>query len=265
MAQEELIMKNRTLSAILLVFSIFLSSCGPGQLFGPTITPTPTSTSTPTLTPTNTLTLTPTNTLTPTSTNTPTNTPTSTATSTPEPICNPGTTVLGSIDDDLREYVDIVDVSTTLEENKFSVIFTLREIPEEITINLEDTENGWPEIGWGVAIDVDNDPDTGWETFMTNTGYGYDKILQAFYFKQAGSERTGEVQNLFRFNTAIWNVKDGGGISKGTSGTISVDIEANTITLSANIPGMTADSYLYFFAFHIEEGQQIFDELCVRW
>ena len=43
----------------------FLAACGPGQLLGPTLTPTPTNTSTPTLTPTSTLTLTPTLTSTP--------------------------------------------------------------------------------------------------------------------------------------------------------------------------------------------------------
>ena len=55
----------------------FLSACGPGQLFGPTLTPTSTNTSTPTLTPT------PTFTLTPTLTSTPTITATITASSTP--------------------------------------------------------------------------------------------------------------------------------------------------------------------------------------
>lgn len=61
------------------VVSLFLSSCGPGQLFGPTLTPTPTITPSPTVTPSPTLTLTPTSTLTfapsPTFTPTPTVTP----------------------------------------------------------------------------------------------------------------------------------------------------------------------------------------------
>jgi hypothetical protein len=41
---------------LLLISNSFLSGCGPGQLFGPTLTPTPTNTSTPTRTPTPTLT-----------------------------------------------------------------------------------------------------------------------------------------------------------------------------------------------------------------
>jgi len=57
---------------ILVVISLLVSSCGPGQLFGPTITPSPTATLTPTITPSPTLTRTPTSTPTPTITPTPT-------------------------------------------------------------------------------------------------------------------------------------------------------------------------------------------------
>jgi hypothetical protein len=56
-----------------LVIILLFTSCGPGQLFGPTITPSPTPTSTPTITPSPTSTPTPT--LTPTLTPTPTITP----------------------------------------------------------------------------------------------------------------------------------------------------------------------------------------------
>jgi hypothetical protein len=61
---------------ISLLGSLLLSACGPGQLLGPTFTPTATITQTPTSTPTPTLT--PTLTLTPTVTLTPTQTPTPT-------------------------------------------------------------------------------------------------------------------------------------------------------------------------------------------
>ena len=80
---------NRILFYIF-TLSLFLSGCGPGQLFGPTITPSPTITNTPTPT------LTPTNTSTPTSTptDTPTSTPTQTATSEPTSTLTPVTTGL---------------------------------------------------------------------------------------------------------------------------------------------------------------------------
>jgi len=56
------------------VLILFFSACGPGQLFGPSVTPSPTWTNTQTLTPTASSTLTPT--LTPSLTSTPTLTPT---------------------------------------------------------------------------------------------------------------------------------------------------------------------------------------------
>lgn len=62
-------LRNCLLSIVLA--SLLISGCGPGQLFGPTVTPSPTSTSTPTITPT----FTSTPTLTPSPTPTPTLTP----------------------------------------------------------------------------------------------------------------------------------------------------------------------------------------------
>lgn len=59
----------------ILVISLVISGCGAGQLFGPTVTPSPTSTSTLTSTPLPTATLAPTETPIPTATLTPTNTP----------------------------------------------------------------------------------------------------------------------------------------------------------------------------------------------
>ena len=56
-------LKQFLILVISLIFSLMLVACGPGQLFGPTTTPTPTSTLTPTLTPS--ITPTPTATYTP--------------------------------------------------------------------------------------------------------------------------------------------------------------------------------------------------------
>jgi hypothetical protein len=59
-----MVSKFRNLFILLIMSVSFLTACGPGQLFGPTITPSPTltltSTSTPTFTPSPTATLTPT-------------------------------------------------------------------------------------------------------------------------------------------------------------------------------------------------------------
>jgi Tol biopolymer transport system component len=70
-------MKKTFALLFIALFVILSSGCGPGKMFGPTLTPTPTNTPIPTNTPT------PTNTQTPTPTSTPTSTPTYTPTPTP--------------------------------------------------------------------------------------------------------------------------------------------------------------------------------------
>lgn len=75
-------MKSKWVVPLIIFISIILAGCGPGKLFGPTLTPTPTVT----LTPTTTTTFTPTST----TTNTPTFTPTPTNTQTPTPTPSGG-------------------------------------------------------------------------------------------------------------------------------------------------------------------------------
>jgi hypothetical protein len=89
---------------LLFLFSLLISGCGPGQIFGPTFTPTPTSTSTPTITPTSTLTFTP--------TLTPTKKPTPTQTDTPIPPSGLGirTSSLVSSFSDMFKFSDIPDI-----------------------------------------------------------------------------------------------------------------------------------------------------------
>jgi hypothetical protein len=63
--------KLQNTAILLLIIGLFISGCGPGQMFGPTKTPIPTLTSTPTSTATPTLTPSTTPTITPTATSTP--------------------------------------------------------------------------------------------------------------------------------------------------------------------------------------------------
>ena len=86
-------MKSKLLLLLIFCCAFLLVSCGPGQLLGPTITPSPTNTSTPT----------PTNTPSPTPTSTPTQIPTSTPL--PIPTLISGTT----LDQACQIYVSGID------------------------------------------------------------------------------------------------------------------------------------------------------------
>lgn len=109
----------RKLIALLILLSFSISACGPGQIFGPTITPTPTSTSTPTQTPTSTPTPTSTSTPTPTSTSTPT--PTSTLTATVQRTSTPSNTPIP---------ISGLGVRTSEIVRSFTNLFTFHEIAD---------------------------------------------------------------------------------------------------------------------------------------
>jgi len=244
-------MNRKVFAFFVFAFSLLFSGCGPGQLLGPTITPTPTSTSTPTPTST------------PTATFTPTATATATFTPTPMPVCNPNSTVQGTADESLPGNMDMLGVTSTLDGYNFTVVFTVRDIPDEIVIDNNNLKKGNIEMAWGISIDTDNNPDTGEPAAFIGSGYGYETLLLAFNFKQ-GSERSGAIQNLFGNRTHVWIYQEGGGISSGSSGKITVDQSAKTITLtSANIQGITPESYLHFFTFH-NVTQMVVDEICRR-
>jgi len=210
-----------------------------------------TQTAAPTLTPT----------LTPTATSTIVPTLTPTATATLVPVCRPGNVVQGAIDSNLLGYINILKVTTSLNGENLTVIFHLRELPDEITIN-RGSRVGTPEIAWGVAIDVDNNVDTGFSTYLGNLGYGYDSILQAFNFKQ-GDEITGSIENLFSYGTFVWTYSADASISTGASGDIQVDQDEKTITISGDIPGIGDDSYLHFFSYYFSLSEPI-NQLCQR-
>jgi hypothetical protein len=196
-------------------------------------------------------------------------TPEPTATSTPLPICHLGDTIKGTTDDSISlGYIDIVEVSTSIEGTKLTVVFTLKELPEQITINKPGSPG--PEIAWGVAIDVDNNPGTGAKAFMTKSGSGYDVYLQASHFRNSNGETTDEIGKLFRSETFVWIPnEDKNGLARWGQGSISVDLTAKTITLSgdmssANISDLTPDSVLYFYAYSGGPNSLIVDELCQR-
>ena len=244
---------GKSVLVILLTLMFFLSACSSGQ-GEPTIAPTLTITDTPIPKPTNTST--------PTFTPEPTSTPTLTAT--PVPVCKPNESFVGISREDMPEYLDILNVSSTLDGSTLTVVFTVRGIPDEITINSDTLQQGQYEIAWGVAIDTDNNPDTGGSGLLRNSGYGYEYSLQAFNIKY-GDEATDTIQNLFQDNNSkVWDYSVDGTSSNVANATFDVDQEAKTITLVADIPDITENSYLHFFTYYDGGQGFILDEVCQR-
>ena len=103
--------KRMTTIIFLSITTLAVYACAPGGNFGPVSTPTLTFT------------------LTPKPTMTPTITPT------PVPVCKPGNVIQSVVNQDINGLADILQVSTTLNGTLLEVTFTVREIPDEITIN----------------------------------------------------------------------------------------------------------------------------------
>ena len=104
---------------------------------------------------------------------------------------------------------------------------------------------------------------------MTRSGYGFDAYLQVFKFKTSGGESTGTVENVFSNWYGVAEAADDGGITfLKNKTTFSVNREDKTITLSADIPNISPDSYLSFYTFYRDfqqrDYQPLVDELCQR-
>jgi len=242
---------------LVLPFLFILSGCGLNRASVPTPLPTYTQPSSPTSPPATETTL-------PTSTAEFVATATNIATATPPPVCHVGETIESATNGSLPSYIDIVKVSTKLSGSKFSATFTMNWLPDQIMIDRNILGYGAAEIAWGVAIDVDNDPNTGSSIPLTSSGYGYDYVLQAANFKE-GEEVQGGLQALFSDKVNVWEVFADGSNSVLHQGKIYVDTATASITLSGDIKGIKKDSYLQFFAIYFPTAsQQLTDEICQR-
>ena len=100
------------------------------------------------------------------------------------------------------------------------------------------------EYEWQVAIDVDNDRETG--------PLGFDYALGASHFVY-GSRVDLPLEEVGQANS--WQMEAGAGVNL-SSVSIEVSHEENTITLSGEIPGITPQSRLAFEAYDFLEGSE---------
>ena len=174
----------------------------------------------------------------------------------------PGDRVTDAVWDVPAAHVDIAEVETSLSGERLTVVFHLRDLPESLTFNRTEFGRGIKEYEWEVAIDVDNDRSTG--------PGGFDTLLTAYHITFMPSNRTdadvtapiGEM-----VESGVWEIHPDGSTSTetyatevhsgGSSRTIedggsTVYVEADTITISDVVPGITSESRLAFSAYDVE-------------
>ena len=153
-------------------------------------------------------------------------------------LTGPGQTVTDESEDAAASHVDITKVSTSLSGETLTAVFHLRDIPETLTFNRTGISENYGEYGWKVLIDIDGDRETG------NSGTEY--MLSASHFVRA-SEKGNNAQASIesKVEAGVSKAQSGGFVSM-LDATLEVSPEEDTITLSGNIPGITAESQLTF-------------------
>ncbi|MCY4115519.1 MAG: hypothetical protein OXF55_01370 [Caldilineaceae bacterium] len=156
-------------------------------------------------------------------------------------LAGPGQTVTDEIEGASPSHVDITKVSTSLSDETLTVVFHLRDVPETLTFNRTGISGNYMEYGWEVLIDVDNDRETG------NGGAEYK--LSASHFvppSEKGSNAKASIESEVEAN--VLKARSDGFMFM-IDATLEVSPEEDTITLSGNIPGITAESQLTFSAY----------------
>ena len=153
----------------------------------------------------------------------------------------PGQSVTDEIEDATASHVDITKVSTSLSGETLTAVFHLRDLPETLTFNRTGISEYYMEYGWDVSIDIDGDRETG------NRGIEYE--LSASHFVSSSEKGNNAKASIdSKVEAAVLKARSDGFMTL-IDASLVVSPEEDTITLSGNIPGITAESQLTFSAY----------------
>ena len=159
----------------------------------------------------------------------------------------PGESVIDDVSDALPAHVDVTEISTSLSGETLTVMFHLRDVPETLTFERTGVPKYDLEYSWEVSIDVDDNQNTGVA--------GFEYILSSVYvtaYGSSGSDRSTAITTA-NLQTNTWHLKSTGEAFPEFDflewARIEVSAEEDTITLSGEIPGITADSQLAFIVY----------------
>ena len=163
-----------------------------------------------------------------------------------EPI-RPGDSVTDAVADVPAAHIDITEIETSLFGERLTVVFHLRDLPETLRFNRTEHGEGSKEYEWEVAIDVDNDPSTG--------PGGFDTLLTAYHIaflshKGTDADTIAPIGEMLE--GAVWETHADGSTSTFADADLAVFAEAETITISGYIHGITSESRLTFSAHDVQ-------------
>ncbi|MCX6054215.1 MAG: hypothetical protein NTZ74_04725 [Chloroflexi bacterium] len=221
--------KFAAIMIIAVLSSMLLSSCSAGQNVDPTILPS--TTVIDTLQPTATKTPQPTSTITPTSEPT-----------TPFPVIKMSNPAL-----------NVTDIRVTVNGEYVTAVFYLQDVPEKLTFNRTGVAQYSEEYSWDIWIDTSNDLNTSLDSDGQQGSVTTYSLFTAANF-HPGQNESIPIENGVHAAVALLSEN---GLSNASMGSIKVDPEANTITLSGFVPGVTPNSHFSFEVYDANPGGQV--------
>ena len=161
----------------------------------------------------------------------------------------PGQTAVDEISHSLPPHIDITEVDTHLRDDILTVVFHLRDLPDRLTFNRTGVTGGQMEYIWQVSVDVDGDEETGIE--------GADFALLGYHFALSSNVGTNSTQSIESGTEGAGWVLSTDGDIRGLfigSATLEASAEANTVTLSGAVHGITPQSRLTFGVYDYMNG-----------
>ena len=141
-------------------------------------------------------------------------------------------------------YIDIVKVESDLDGEVLSVVFHLRDLPEEIELNRKGREEGTPEYMWLVYIDTDLEEEKEPDRFEYMFS-AYSDPLSEKLGSSPAMQLLEEAVDVFLFEAAEGNTMT----QVQTEVRLTVSADDNIIVLIGEVPGISAESLVAFTAF----------------
>ncbi|MDE0311426.1 MAG: hypothetical protein OXI52_04110, partial [Caldilineaceae bacterium] len=163
-----------------------------------------------------------------------------------------GNAVADDVSDVPAAHIDITAVDTLLSGETLTAVFHLRDVPETLTFDRAGVPDDELEYSWKVAVDADNDPETGF--------FGVDYTLSAVHrvsASSAGSAATAPIEAGKNLQVTTRKLTPEEGFAFFEDARLEVSAEDNTITLSGEIPGITTVSPLAFKAYDYSGGTEM--------
>jgi hypothetical protein len=156
-----------------------------------------------------------------------------------DPGCHAGQTINDAEDSSVPGHLDILRVSTVIEESKLIVTLTLRDAPSEIITLHEFTDTtNLKKFYYNIGIDVDNNVQTG-SKIEGQQGENASILVSIF-------QREGKLYGQ------VFTAKSGSNELFDSGSDLLIDKESNTISFYGEIPKISPSSYLKFSAYSFD-------------